>query len=245
MMIDYSHPCMLALRQFGQKLGVLRPMVRAYRRVLGKAYEENFDIRMLDLVRTGQIVWDIGANIGVFTVKFSDAVGPSGRVLAFEPAPNTFNTLKRQIVGRKNVKGVNAALADFSGKATFALSDDANDPTNSLLKSAPDQGSYSGSVAVDVFRAQDYVKNHPDDFPNFIKVDVEGFEDDVIKGAGDMLRDSRLQVVCVEVHFLELAKRGRTSGATYIADALRSAGFKVAWTDPSHIVATRIRHQTS
>jgi hypothetical protein len=85
------------------------------------------------------------------------------------------------------------------------------------------------------FRRADY----PADFPTLIKIDVEGFEDTVVEGARDILTDPRLKFMCIEVHFLELNRRGHAAGATEIASVLRSAGFNIEWTDPSHIVAKR------
>jgi len=238
-MIDYSSPTFLKIRRIGQKLGVLRPMVRTYRRLMGTAYEESFDNTMLALVKPGQIVWDIGANVGVFTKKFSDSVGPAGRVLAFEPSPGTFETLKRETAGRANVSALNIALADFSGTAKFAESSESDDPTNSLLKQSTGGAGAGNLVEVEVFRMTDYIRSNPAHFPNLIKVDVEGFEDSVIEGGKEILNDQRLQCVCVEVHFLELNKRGKDDGATKISESLRQAGFAIRWTDPSHIVATR------
>jgi FkbM family methyltransferase len=156
LMIDYSHPAMLKLREFGQSLGILRPMVRLYRRTLGKSYEESFDSKMLSLVKPGDVVWDIGANVGVFTLKFSDAVGDRGRVVAFEPAPGTFRTLADATAGLENVVLRNVALADYTGKASFSVSNAPDDPTNSLTKARAATVDGAGAVEVEVVRASDY-----------------------------------------------------------------------------------------
>ncbi len=80
--MDYSSAFAMRVRVFGQKVGVLRPLVRVYRRLLSKPYEERFHQSLLNAIRQGDVVWDIGANVGVYTVLFADRVGPSGTVVA-------------------------------------------------------------------------------------------------------------------------------------------------------------------
>jgi hypothetical protein len=95
--MDYSGAFAVRARALGQRLGILRPIVRAFRWLLSKSYEEQFHRSLLDAIHPGDLVWDIGANVGVYTFLFADRVGPSGAVVAFEPSPRPYATLQAAV----------------------------------------------------------------------------------------------------------------------------------------------------
>lgn len=72
-----------------------------------------------------------------------------------------------------------------------------------------------------------------------VKIDVEGFELDVLKGMSGLLADPALRAIFVEVHFLALANRGLHTAPADMIALLRAAGFEIQWIDPSHFGATR------
>ena len=118
-MIDYSSPIFIKLRIFGQKLGILRPAVRLVRRLFNLSYEDGFDKQMMNLISANEVVWDIGANVGYFTTKFSEKIGSVGKVIVFEPTPSTYNTLVSNCSLLNNVTCHNMALSNKSGKFHF------------------------------------------------------------------------------------------------------------------------------
>ena len=71
-----------------------------------------------ELVRSGDTVIDIGANVGYYTLLFSELVGETGRVIAFEPDPNNFALLERNVLGNgcRNVTLVPKAVAATTGR---------------------------------------------------------------------------------------------------------------------------------
>jgi hypothetical protein len=75
--------------------------------------------------------------------------------------------------------------------------------------------------------------------PEVLKVDVEGYELEVLRGFGDLLHSSALRAVFVEVHFALLHERGLDAAPATICSLLESAGFKVRWPDISHIAGIR------
>lgn len=234
--MDYANPVLMELRKAGQRLGILRPLLRVYRNLRRSAYEEKFDRYIVSRVSAGDIVWDVGANVGFFTAKFAAAAGKTGKVIAFEPAPGAYSVLRRDFSHNDNVVLENLALADFDGSAEFAVSDDPTDPTNGLAVT----GKSSATVEVQVCRGISYLAQHPDRAPNRIKIDVEGFELEVLRGLSDTLRERRVKSIFIEVHFDTLRQRGLPRGPSEIKSLLQQAGFAVRWIDPSHLAAERV-----
>jgi FkbM family methyltransferase len=235
MPIDYSSPMMLKLRRIGQQAGVLVPMLRFYRRAFKVSYEEGFDQEVLKRIVPGDVVWDVGANVGFFTAKFSDRVGPKGKVLAFEPSPATLAILKSRCGNLLNVELVNIALSDADGTAQFQESGEVGDPNNGLVRA----GASGTVVPVAVRRGDSLCLERGNIVPTCIKIDVEGFEKEVLDGLSATLRSPRLKNVFVEVHFQILASRGLSEAPAYIKRLLTDCGFRVTWVDPSHLIAER------
>ena len=233
--MDYSNRWLLALRRIARGLRVLRPLASACRRFFNREYEEKFAQQMLSNIRRGDVVWDIGANVGFFTEEFAQRVGPAGKVVAFEPAPGSFAELMKN-VRTPTVYLVNSALSNFDGEADFKISN-ITDPTNSLSASGGD--SRGASEKVSVIKGDTYCLRNPTHFPSVVKVDVEGFEYEVLIGLSSALASPQLRVVCIEVHFASLEARKLFDVPKRIRSDLESHGFRVAWTDPSHIIATR------
>jgi FkbM family methyltransferase len=233
-MIDYSHPVLLSLRRAGQKLGVLRPAVRIYRKIFKLSYEDDFDHQMMKQVTMNDVVWDIGANVGYFTQKFVEKVGPNGYVFAFEPAVSSYSSLVRNCAEYPNVICLNMALSNKAGTVNFRDSGLDNDPTNGLVdEDCP------GAVKVTAASADELISNKSVPAPNVLKIDVEGYEFDVISGMTACLRLASTKKIFVEVHFLEMNRRGLKAGSADIVRSIREAGFSVEWTDPSHFIAIR------
>jgi FkbM family methyltransferase len=232
--MDYTNPVLMGVRKVGQSLGILRPLVRTYRHLRRSSYEEKFDRYLVSHISTGDVVWDVGANIGYFTAKFAHAAGKEGRIVAFEPSAGAFSVLRQKFARAENIVLENIALADFDGEADFAISDDPTDVTNGLAV----PGRLTKTVKVRVRRGASYLADHPDRFPDRIKIDVEGFELEVLHGMSEVLH--RVKSVFIEVHFQILRERGLARGPGEIKSVLEREGFSIRWVDPSHLVAERI-----
>jgi FkbM family methyltransferase len=156
-----------------------------------RSYQESDFEPLKDLVQPGDYVLDIGANVGWYTNFLSRLVGKSGRVLSFEPIPETFALLTTVIqkLDLTNVEAFNLALSDVDSSATMELPLRDDGSTNFYMARivAKQGGSH--------FLAQCTVSLKPIDsiFPGlpcsiaFIKCDVEGHELSVIKGAMKLL----------------------------------------------------------
>jgi FkbM family methyltransferase len=151
-----------------------------------------------EAIKPGAIVLDVGANVGAYSLLFAQWAGPSGKVYAFEPSPQEFQGLVRHVTlnGMSAVVApVHAAMSDTSSQAQFVVGSSAG---QGRLASAADAGEDVVNVPVstiDEFCAREGV------VPDFIKIDVEGSETAVLRGARETLRRGRGRIaVFVEVH---------------------------------------------
>ena len=238
--MDFSHPAMVQARNLGRLLGLSRLVQRTCRRLRGSSYEERFARLTMSRISPGDVVWDVGANVGLYTRQFAERVGKLGHVVAFEPSPGTFRTLRSAMADYPNVTCVNTALADFEGQADFHVDSNANNPTDSLVSRGT--GTHGAIRTVAVRTGDGFVAEHPELRPNKIKIDVEGFEYEVLAGLRAELGHPALDGLFMEIHFSVLAARGLSGMSARIVEVCRSNGFFVRWPDASHLCAHRSAH---
>lgn len=181
------------------------------------------------VTRPGDCAWDVGANVGVYTQQLLNGVGPSGHVVAIEPVPENAAILRALGVGSR-LTVIEAALADTDGKTSLVVSGESGETSH--IGSGPGEGLMVRMVRGDYLVAEEGIPS-----PDVLKIDVEGFEGDVLDGLPTALRSIR--DVVVEVHFSALSDRGRAREPLRIIALLRDAGFSVRWLDMSHLLATR------
>lgn len=214
------------LRSLARRVGVTRLVQRLWR----GGYEDRFRQALEGAIRPGDSVWDVGANVGLYTELFADWVGPNGEVIAFEPGPPAHAELEQRVAPRINVRLFQVALGQERG--TVALHVSAESATNSLI-------GHGGGGAVDVsMETGDSVRReHGLAQPDIIKIDVEGYEEEVLRGLSDTLGACRA-VLC-EVHFKLLESRGRKQAPRELERYLTMLGFRTSWIDSSHLGAYR------
>jgi FkbM family methyltransferase len=150
---------------------------------LNQVYEP-FETELIrNLVHENDTVLDVGANIGYYTLILASLVGPGGRVFAFEPDPDNFALLKKNIEsnGYKNVVLVNAALSDQPGTLKLYLCDD-NRGDHRIYPSGDDRR----AIQIRAISADDYLKGSSAEIA-FIKMDVQGAEGKVLRGMERLL----------------------------------------------------------
>lgn len=220
----------LALRNFGRRIGV-----NDYLSVLihGRSYEAAYDEKFLKCINEGDRVWDVGANMGLYTEKFARLVGEPGKVFGFEPSPENFNVLNHQCKDKSNVILVNAGLGEEDGQMPFEQGSDSIGATSRVVEMS------DSAELVDIYTAQRMLDDDISMMPNVVKIDVEGFELEVLRGFGEYLYDHRLRTIGIEVHFELLKNRGMHSAPSSIVEMLTKCGFRISWPDHSHIIAIR------
>jgi len=220
----------VAARNFGRALGLNR-WIASY--VQGSGYETRYDNRFTSTLNEGDCVWDVGANIGYYTRFFSQRIGENGIVYAFEPSPVNFARLTESCEGLRNVKLMPFALGRENAKLSFQQGSDDLGATSRVT------GSAGGGQLVEVRSAMSLITQGEVNPPNAIKIDVEGFELEVLEGLADTLASPNLRVFGIEVHFRVLNERGMGFAPQQIVKLLHKNGFMVKWPDSSHILATR------
>jgi FkbM family methyltransferase len=203
----------------GPNRGMRWSAVSAGRGAVAGTFEQERVAAITGLLQPGDCVWDIGAHKGYVTLAAAPRVGPNGRVYSFEPAPPNLRFLERHIAWNHldNVEVKPYAVSAADGKARFG-------GTGSSITFKLGQGAFDVEVRSIWSLVREGLRP-----PTVIKIDVEGNESEVLRGAAGILRSDTL--VFVAVH----------SFAQYIAcmALLAEYGFRVL---PSRAVKRIVSH---
>lgn len=159
-------------------------------------YEEGTLSALRVFLRQGGTFFDVGANIGLMTLFAAKHLGSSGQVVAFEAMPSTFELL-RQNIGLNNLSHVNAVnMAIGSGRATAEIFDDLElrRGAASLVRSSET----AGGISIPVISLDEYVSENQISDVTCIKIDVEGWELEVLRGAKSLLSRSDSPICIIE-----------------------------------------------
>jgi FkbM family methyltransferase len=174
---------------------------------------------VLHMLRPEDLFCDVGANAGVYTVLASGAV--RCQTVAIEPVPSTFEVLKSNITineASDRVDALNYGVGSSRGTLHFTSS------LWSFNHVVPDKGDDTIEVPVDTL--DNLLQGR---IPRVIKIDVEGFEGEVLKGARQTLADPGLAVVLMEVSS-QVARYGQTKEG--LKAQLIDMGFDPFWYSP-------------
>ena len=182
---------------------------------------------LMQWLRQGMVFYDIGANIGFFTLIAASIVGNEGKVFSFEPEPELALRLIEHIDRNRfsNVSVVQAGLWSATGRAMFVPSDPLMSPDRGTGNLAP-ATSGGNAVSVPCIALDDFVRDSPP--PDLIKCDVEGAEVEVFQGAARLLAEHRPVVVC-EVHSDVNGRR--------LGDLFKGCGYELNLLDENHLLA--------
>lgn len=152
-------------------------------------------------LRPGMVFYDIGANIGFFSLLAARLVGTQGRIVAFEADPEIAARL-REHVTRNQVAMISVeekAVWSSSDPVSFARADASTSPDRGLghvVAEKSDEKSF-GTIHVQAISLDEYVDGSAS--PDFIKCDVEGAEVEVFRGALTLLSERKPDILC-EMH---------------------------------------------
>ncbi|MGA8223927.1 MAG: FkbM family methyltransferase [Candidatus Acidiferrales bacterium] len=181
---------------------------------------------LAERIQSGIVFYDLGANIGLFTLLAARLVGAGGKVYSFEPDPSVAARLRRNIArnGFENVTVTEAGVWSTTGEMKFVAADSSS-PDHGLGRLVPEDddapGTPSKCIALD-----DFVKTSPP--PHAIKCDVESAEVEVFRGAENLLESHRPWIVC-EIHSPANDRELRTH--------LGRFGYSLESLDANHVLA--------
>jgi FkbM family methyltransferase len=152
---------------------------------------------VLRAVRQGDVVLDVGAHFGYFTLLFAYLVGESGRVVSLEPTPSTFSVLMKNTAYTKHITALNAAAGRQSGRLTISDFGLTYSAWNTLSGSSRMPGVLAepkARVDVEVVKLDDWCQKESIR-PTVVKIDAENFEAEVIGGLYQTLAQFRPRVI--------------------------------------------------
>jgi FkbM family methyltransferase len=158
------------------------------------------------LGRSPRVVFDVGAHLGETAVLYAKKF-PRATIHSFEPSPKTFAELQAVLKPYPNVRAVNVALGDAKGNRTLHMNQSSG--TDSLLSSAGQLSDAAMAqltktiveVPVAVRTLDEYCQANDIAFIDLLKMDVQGFELEVLQGARDLLAEQRIALIYSEVSF--------------------------------------------
>jgi FkbM family methyltransferase len=176
-------------------------------------------------VRKGDWIIDVGASVGLYTVALSRAVGPNGRIFAFEPCPASHALLARVLRVRRmsNVRLERVAIADTSGRIRLMTPSDARgakQPPCTHVISGEDHESQIldvTSMSIDDYCLKNGIQN-----VRVVKVDIEGYELFALRGAKELIGRAR-PVLLVEIERRHTTRYGYQP--EYIWEEILSYGY--------------------
>jgi len=180
------------------------------------------------VLRPGDCCYDVGANIGVYTLWSAGLVGPSGQVHAFEPVPDTMAVLKAMVRrnGLPQVRLASCAVGAVVGETGMRVYRDASGLAHPIANTA------AADHVARLTTLDAYAERHRP--PDLIKIDVEGFEIDVLCGAANLLA-ARSPALLMEMLPGHLTRQGR--GQEELVTRLADAGYLIFNLTPRGLVA--------
>ncbi|MBR0896457.1 FkbM family methyltransferase [Bradyrhizobium tropiciagri] len=178
---------------------------------LGNIYERQTRAKLRTLVKPGSLVLDIGANVGAHTLHLAHLVGPQGRVLAFEPTDFAFRKLNRNLELnpelQKRVIPFHCFLTGKDAEPVPSAIYSSWPLTNESGLHAKHLGREMRTEAAQARRLDDVLAQFPDLRVQLVKLDVDGYECDVLRGAPKLMKDVK-PIFVMELAPYVLEERG-------------------------------------
>jgi FkbM family methyltransferase len=187
------------------------------------------------LVKRDMVLFDVGSNIGETLLNFAKLTGDNGKVYGFEPVPYSFNKCSNNILLNR-FNNVSVSQIALSNKEETLFFHEANNNNSGGV--FMNKNNTPGSYKVEGITLDAYVERIGITHLDLIKVDVEGFETNVLKGASETCRKFRPNLF-VEVDDINLKNQG--SSASELIALITSYGYQiskieslVSWGQPTY-----------
>lgn len=181
-------------------------------------------------LQAGDVFYDIGANVGFFTIIASKLVGNTGKVYAFEPGKGNANSIRHnaRLNDFNQIEVIEKAVSNTSGEGQLLLAKYSGGHALATADAPPD---LAGEVTIDLVSIDDLIAQNRITPPNFVKVDVEGAELDVLKGMSETIKTYQPTII-YEVDDSDRA--GYERKYRELADFLESLNYQVTQIENSY-----------
>lgn len=176
----------------GSSTGPIPSLILPDLRAVTEVYEPDVWRHLMAKVRPGDVIADVGGFIGFYAIALGRRVGPNGRVVVFEPDSHNCATIRAHIrLNQHRVSAEETAAGNNDGQTWFTMD-----------KGIQNQIAREGEPGVHPVSMVRIDSRFKDQSLGLLKIDVEGFEDEVLKGAGQLLNDPQRapRLIYIEVH---------------------------------------------
>jgi FkbM family methyltransferase len=186
-------------------------------------YEPNVAAAIKSNLGPGGTFFDIGAHVGWFTLFASKIVGPAGHVYSFEPSPEVYAHLAENVCSLKNVRTFQCGIGSEDGQLEFASR--ALFSTGSFVEAVTEVNKHYSpdtpirKVRVELRKIDTLLPQIKP--PDVVKIDVEGFELEALRGAANLL--SHRPVLIIEIHPLQIKLSNGSEAELF--NLLQSSGY--------------------
>jgi len=176
-------------------------------------------------LRQGDVFYDVGAHIGFISLVSARLVGPKGRVFAFEADPENASRIlaHAQMNSLPQIELVRAAVWSECKALSFHRAPGFSSRNTSAVVHGTENKSADGIIEVEAVTLDRFALDHR--LPVMVKIDVEGAEEMVLKGAEMVFRESKAKLIC-EIH--------NARAADGVANWLEVLGYRWNWLDKEH-----------
>jgi FkbM family methyltransferase len=228
----------------GQEASFASSSFVEFKRIMALGSEKKIIEPFLGKVAAGDVVFDIGASVGLYAVFLAKKVGDKGLVVAFEPELQSRERLLEdfRINSLGNVKVFKDGLGSEEGKQFLVPDTNFASGAHGVFKERSAGSDPKRTTEINIFTGDGFIRQNSLPTPNVLKVDVEGMEWDVLSGLTETIKKPDCRLILCEVHFSQLEKRGMPEAPKWIEELLGKSGFNdMTWLDHSHLMAGKQR----
>jgi FkbM family methyltransferase len=196
--------------------------------LISKGVHEKYETKLFkDLIKPGMTVVDIGANIGYYTLIAAKLVGSKGKVYAFEPEPNNYRLLIKNIEENcyNNVIPIQKAVSNKPGKTKLFTSKTVFSSLSFSENNVPEKKEF---VMVETITLDEFLENSNIDF---IKMDTEGAEGLIVEGAEKVLKNNDLKIA---MEFWPYGLKNLGTDPLKLLHKFQDYGFKIKLIDETN-----------
>ena len=201
------------------------------------AFRETARAKLYSLVKPGNVVLDVGTNIGETLLNFAKLVGPEGFVYGFEPDPVNNQHVQRNIALNEfgNVRVFDFGISDKHDTVKLYRVDEHNLGMNRILSDA-ESPAFDDFTTIETRTLDAVISAHQIEHVDLIKIDIEGYEMHALRGARQLLSELSPKLF-IEVGYTRLLKHGTTPNE--MIELLNGLGYVVRHAETDELIETK------